>query len=99
MKSRFKKKVRYKIIAILQTVLQLWVPVCLLYWSVAQPLPAYADAFLDKAAQGQTFGQSLIPDASTLADQDESGNINLHYQGKTATVAPNAAISRLEEHL
>ncbi len=77
-----------KILAILQAILQLWIPVCLLFWSVARPLPARAENFLDKAAMGQALGLNLIPNAASLADKDSSGNINLHYQGKTANMSP-----------
>ncbi len=77
-----------KILALLQAALQIWVTACLLYWSVARPLPAYADRFSDAARQGQTLGRGLVPDASSLADRDEAGNVNLHYGGKTSTFNP-----------
>ena len=82
-------KVRIKIIAILQTLIQIWVPICLLYWSVARPLPAYADRFIDSARQGQTMGLGLVPDASSLGSQDENGNINLNWKGQTTTLSPS----------
>lgn len=82
-------KVRIKIIVILQTLIQIWVPVCLLYWSVARPLPAYADRFIDSARQGQTMGRGLVPDASSLGSKDENGNINLNWKGQTTTLSPS----------
>jgi hypothetical protein len=77
-----------QILAILQAVLQVWVPACLLCWSVAWPLPAFADRFSDTARQGQSLGRGLIPNASSLADRDEAGNVNLHYGGQTSTFNP-----------
>lgn len=79
-----------KIIAILQTIIQVWVPVCLLFWSLARPLPAYADRFSVTARQGQTIGRTLVPNPSTLADRDEAGNVNLHWHGQTSTFNPGA---------
>jgi len=79
-----------QIIAILQAVIQLWVTVCLLYWSVARPLPAYADRFSDVARQGQNMGRGLVPNPSTLGSQDANGNINLNWKGQTSTFDPGA---------
>jgi len=79
-----------QIIAILQTLIQLWVTVWLLYWSVARPLPAYADRFSDAARQGQSLGQGLMPNASTLGGQDENGNIMLNWGGQTTTLTPES---------
>jgi conjugal transfer mating pair stabilization protein TraN len=79
-----------KILAILQAVIQLWVTVFLLYWSVARPLPAYADRFSDVARQGQNMGRGLVPNPSILGSQDANGNINLNWKGQTSTFDPGA---------
>jgi hypothetical protein len=85
-----KVRLAQKILAILQTVIQLWVTVFLLYWSVARPLPAYADRFSDVARQGQNMGRGLVPNPSTLGSQDVNGNINLNWKGQTSTFDPGA---------
>ena len=82
-----------KILAILQAIMQIWVPTCLLSWSVARPLPVYADRITDKAGQGQSLDLGLIPNASGLASQDSSGNINLNWKGQTSTFSPNSLFS------
>lgn len=82
-----------KILAVLQSLLQVWVTVYLLYSSVARPLPAYADRITDKAGQGQSLGLGLIPNASGLASQDGSGQINLNWKGQTSTFSPNSLFS------
>ncbi|OPX19013.1 MAG: hypothetical protein BZ151_11500, partial [Desulfobacca sp. 4484_104] len=64
-------------------------PAFFLYMAASRPLPSYAqDRFLDSARQGQAVGRGLIPDASTLAGQDENGNINLNWRGNTTTLTP-----------
>ncbi|MEW6657373.1 MAG: conjugal transfer protein TraN [Thermodesulfobacteriota bacterium] len=75
-----------KVVSICLTALQVWVPAAVLY--LAYPRHAHADAFMDAARQGQTFGLGILPDATTLGGQDPAGNVHLNYQGKTATIAP-----------
>lgn len=75
-----------KIVSLGLSALQLWVPAAVLYLSY--PHRAHADDFMDAARQGQTFGLGILPNASTLGGQDPSGNVQLNYQGKTATITP-----------
>ncbi|MDD3580105.1 MAG: conjugal transfer protein TraN [Desulfobacca sp.] len=78
-----------KPLSLILTALQVWMPVFFLYMAASRPLPSYAqDRFLDSARQGQAVGRGLIPDASTLANQDENGNINLNWRGNTTTLTP-----------
>jgi len=79
-----------KLLALILTALQVWMPAFFLYMAASSPLPVYAqDRFLDAARQGQAVGRGLVPDASSLGGQDAAGNVILHWQGKTSTIDPS----------
>ncbi|MHB8068740.1 MAG: hypothetical protein ACYDIC_12680 [Desulfobaccales bacterium] len=80
-----------KVVSIALTALQVWVPAAVLYLSY--PHRAHADDFMDAARQGQNFGLDffrggILSDPSTLGGLDPAGNVQLNYQGKTVTIAP-----------
>lgn len=79
-----------KIIALLQTGLQVWTPAFLLYWAASRPLPVYAGRFLDAARQGQAFGRVIVPYAPNLAGQDSQGNLILNWKDQTSSIEPEA---------
>lgn len=77
-----------KIIAALQVGLQIWIPAYLLFFTVSQPLPAWADKFMDAAKQGQAAGLNMLPDSSSLASQNPDGSMNFKWKGHTTTINP-----------
>lgn len=81
-----KMRIISKIIAALQVGLQVWMPAYLLFLMASQPLPAWADRFMDAAKQGQAAGLGMLPNSSSLASQSPNGDINLNWKGNTSTI-------------